>query len=73
MSDINESAFPQNDNSTFINEKGMTKLEYFSLKIFCAIMDADIQLERVPEIRKKCIEQAKLLLKEIEEASKENG
>ena len=67
MSNENESAFPSH---VLWSNKGMTKLEYFSLKIFCSFSLMFKEGAELEPLRKLATDQAKLLLKEIEESSK---
>jgi hypothetical protein len=72
MNNQNENAFPdplRANNTCNYNEcgqTGLTKLEYFTLKIFCAFGLMFKEGSELEPLRKLAIEQAKLLLAEIE-------
>jgi len=71
----NDSAFPRDaeihytDHVDCIHQSGLTKLEYAAIKIFCAMINS-YPIEKYELLRKESIDQAKLLLKELEDESK---
>lgn len=68
-----DSAFPMYSEIGNLNSSGLSKLEYTAIKIFCASLTGRISPTKEGSfntLRKLSIEQAKLLLQEIEEESK---